>query len=290
MRSKFSIGVVLLTLAVSASAQAVQGQTAEQCPAGKVPIMVLGTYHMANPGHDTVNMHADSVSSQRRQKEMAELLERLAKFRPTKIAVESTRDGKRPAQYAQYLAGSYQLTANEIDQVGFVLAKKMGLKQISPVDFDMWMSGLQPSEMHEPKPKPKPPTAAPAAPPEEESALIKEVRAVVKKDEEILKTSTVSEYLAHLNAPERARLNNVWDVESNLKPGEGYNMYEHTDEATGWYKRNLRIATNVLDITEPNDRVLVIFGAGHKKILSDLLGEHPMYCLVDTVKYLKASF
>jgi hypothetical protein len=221
MQSKFCICLVLLMSAVSVSAQAVQGQTAEQCPAGKVPIMVLGTYHMANPGHDTVNMHADSVSSPRRQKEMAELLERLTKFRPTKIALESTRDGKRPAQYAQYLAGSYQLTDNEIDQVGFVLAKKMGLKQISPVDFDMWMKGLQPSEIHEPKPKPKP--AAPAAP-VEESALIKEVRAVVNKDEEILKRSTVSDYLAHLNAPERARLNNVWDVESNLAPGEGYNM------------------------------------------------------------------
>src|SRR5437879_7002124 len=120
----------------------------------------------------------------------------------------------------------------------------MGLKQISPVDFEMWMNGLQPSEIHEPKSKPRP-----AAAPAEVSALIKEVSAVVKKDEEILKTSTVSDYLAHLNAPERARLNDVWDVESNLAPGEGYNLYENTDLATGWYKRNMRIVTKVLDMT-----------------------------------------
>lgn len=265
----------------------VSAQVAEQCPAGKVPIMVLGTYHMANPGRDTVNMKADSPRSPRRQKEIAELLDRLARFRPTKIGVESARTSKTvPNEYAKFLAGEYQLTDNEIDQVGYALGKKLGLKTIYPVDFDMWTSGVQPAELHQPKPKP---ASAKPAPPEEDSPLIKEVKAVVKKDEELLKTSTVSDYLAHLNAPERARLNYQWDVESNLAPGDGYYMYEKTDLATGWYKRNLRIVTNVLEITEPGDRVLVIFGSGHKKILSDIFADHPAYCLVDTVKYLKGE-
>ena len=39
------------------------------------------------------------------------------------------------------------------------------------------------------------------AQPEEDSELIKQVKAVVKEDEEMLKTSTVSDYLARLNAP-----------------------------------------------------------------------------------------
>src|SRR4051812_10723469 len=290
MRQKpTTLGVLFLALATTAAAaaQAVPGRTAEQCPTSQVPVMVLGTYHMSNPGLDTVNMHADSVSTPERQQQLAELLDRLARFRPTKIAVEASRTSKTvPTQYAQYLAGTYKLTDNEIDQVGYALGKKLGLKQISPVDFPMWQSGLQPSEMHEPKPKPK--TAA-APPAEEESAMMKQVRAVVKQDEELLKKSTVADYLAHLNAPERARLNYVWDVESNLVPGDGYNLYEKTDLATGWYKRNMRIVTNVLDVTEPNDRVLVIFGSGHKKILSDLFGEYPGYCLVDTVTYLSGK-
>jgi hypothetical protein len=281
MKRNGTLALIILSVALASA------QTAEQCPAGKVPVMVLGTYHMANPGHDTVNMKADSPMSPRRQKEIAELLDRLARFAPTKVAVESARTSKTvPNEYAKYLAGEYQLTDNEIDQVGYALGKKLGLKKIHPVDFDMWTSGVQPSELHQPKPKPS--SAKPAAP-EEDSPLIKEVKAVVKKDEELLKTSTVSDYLAHLNAPERARLNYQWDVESNLAPGDGYYLYEKTDLATGWYKRNLRIVTNVIDITEPSDRVLVIFGSGHKKILSDVFAEHPTYCLVDTVKYLKGE-
>src|SRR5205085_1303104 len=100
--------------AMAAAAQNNSAPTAEQCKAGTVPLMVLGTYHMANPGQDTVNMKADSVSTPRRQKELVELLDRLAKFRPTKVGIESARGGKRPAQYSDYLAGNYKLTDNEI--------------------------------------------------------------------------------------------------------------------------------------------------------------------------------
>jgi hypothetical protein len=290
-----ALALALATAATTAHAQAVPGMTAEQCGAGKTPIMVLGSYHMANPGHDTVNMHADSVSTPKRQRELNELLDRLARFRPTKVAIESTREGTRPARYSAYLAGTYQLTENEIDQIGFALARRMGIKQISPVDFDMWMNGLQPTEQHTPKTNPKPvanaaANAKPVASPEEDSDFTKQIKAVVKDDEERLKNGTIADYLAYLNSPERARLNYQWDVESNLDPGDGYAMYEKTDLATGWYKRNLRIVTNVIDITEPGDRVFVLFGAGHKKILSDLFAENPKYCLVDTVKYLKGGF
>ncbi|MFL5728601.1 MAG: DUF5694 domain-containing protein, partial [Cytophagaceae bacterium] len=115
------------------------------------------------------------------------------------------------------------------------------MKQISPVDFDMWTNGLQPSEQHEPKQKPVS-AKTPAPPdPEEVRPMIKQIKEVVKADEERLKNSTVSDYLAYLNTPERSRLNYQWDVESNLEPGDGYAMYENTDLATGWYKRNLRI-------------------------------------------------
>lgn len=38
-------------------------------------ILVLGTYHMANPGHDIHNLQADDVLSPKRQQEIAQLLE-----------------------------------------------------------------------------------------------------------------------------------------------------------------------------------------------------------------------
>lgn len=38
-----------------------------------------------------------------------------------------------------------------------------------------------------------------------------------------------------------------------------------------WYARNVRIFTNLYPITKEGDRVLVIFGAGHKEVLDDLI-------------------
>jgi len=62
-------------------------------------ILVLGTYHMANPGQDVFNMHADSVLSPKRQQEVAQLIEVLKKFRPTKIAVEASVGSQHVGQH-----------------------------------------------------------------------------------------------------------------------------------------------------------------------------------------------
>src|SRR5215208_49666 len=99
-------------------------------------ILVLGTYHMANPGRDVHNMQADDVLLPKRQQEISHLMEVLKRFHPTKIAIESDPGGPRPRQYADYLAGKYSLTRNEIDQIGFRLAKELGHRTIYPVDVD----------------------------------------------------------------------------------------------------------------------------------------------------------
>lgn len=61
-------------------------------PAQEAPpttqVMVLGSYHFSNPGLDAVNLEADDVLSERRQREIQILAETLAEWRPTKIVVE----------------------------------------------------------------------------------------------------------------------------------------------------------------------------------------------------------
>jgi hypothetical protein len=51
-------------------------------------VLVLGTYHMDNPGPDLHNTKADDVLAPKRQAEIEELTAVLARFRFTKIAVE----------------------------------------------------------------------------------------------------------------------------------------------------------------------------------------------------------
>ncbi len=136
-----------------------------------------------------------------------------------------------------------------------------------PVDYPMSMTGLTPQEQRTPKTKPAP--RASAAP----------VDPVIAARRAKLATSTVAEYLRFLNQPEQFRQNHQWDVIENLAPGAGVSLYQKTDLATNWYKRNLRIFTNVIEITEPGDRLLLIIGAGHLKILRELAEDHPGYCL-----------
>ena len=105
--------------------------------AKRAEVLVLGTYHMANPGRDIFNMQADDVLSPKRQQEIAELAAVLRKFQPTKIAVEADYgQDVVPKRYADYLAGTRPLSRNETEQIGFRLAKDLGHTTIYPVDAD----------------------------------------------------------------------------------------------------------------------------------------------------------
>jgi hypothetical protein len=247
------------------------------------PIVILGSYHMGNPGQDKYNLEADDVLSEKRQKEVADAVEKLAAFRPTKVLIESPHWTTHWSErYAQWREGKYTMGRNEIEQLGFRLAAKMNHTRLWPVDFPMWMNGITPAERHTPKTKPAETAATapkPAAP----------LPPAIQERQDRMRTMRVADYLAWLNAPEQYRQNHQWDVIENLRPGDGPALYENTDYATNWYKRNLRIFTNIMEVTEPGDRLLLIIGAGHLKILRDLAGEHPAYCLEDARRYLASS-
>ena len=55
-------------------------------------IMILGTYHFGNPGLDLHNMKAKNVLTPERQQEFDDIAARLAKFKPTRIAIEALSD------------------------------------------------------------------------------------------------------------------------------------------------------------------------------------------------------
>lgn len=55
---------------------------------------------------------------------------------------------------------------------------------------------------------------------------------------------------------------------------------------TEWYRRNLRIFSNIQDIAQEGERVLVIYGAGHCKILQQLVSDFNDMELVDPLTYL----
>jgi hypothetical protein len=65
-------------------------------------------------------------------------------------------------------------------------------------------------------------------------------------------------------------------------------IYARTDLVTNWYKRNLRILTNLIRVTDiGKDRVLLVIGAGHLAILRQLAADSDYFCLVDPQPYLQ---
>ncbi len=215
-------------------------------------ILVIGTYHMANPGHDIHNMEADDVLSPKRQQEIAKLIEVLKKFHPTKIAIEDDVSSQRVArQYSDYLAGKYTLSRNEIDQVGYRLAKELGDKAVYPVDVDgdfPYMRVINYAKANGLK--------------EKFDAMEAKTGARVKDQGDFLRSHTVLETLQWMNSDSKV----AEDVAAYLAfvPfGEPYE-YAGSDLLAAWYQRNIRIYRNIVALIEsPSDRILVIYGAGH---------------------------
>ena len=216
----------------------------------------------------------------KRQTEINDLLEKLARFNPTKIAIEGQYKSTRwPDLYQKYLAGDYNFGRNEIEQIGFQLARRLNLKTVYPVDFPMYMSGLTDSEIEEPKPKP---AASEAKVPEPAS-----VAQPLSGEDKLLHRLTVTEYFRHLNDDQRIQNGNASYMQM-LLPNDDPAIYARVDLVANWYKRNLRIFANLSRITDfGNDRIFLIIGSGHLKILRGFAVDSPDFCLVDTQFYLK---
>ena len=55
----------------------------------------------------------------------------------------------------------------------------------------------------------------------------------------------------------------------------------------GWYKRNLLIYGNLVRLIDsPQERILLLIGQGHAKLLSEYVAESPNLRLVDPLGYL----
>ncbi len=251
------------------------------CKPDGVPLLILGSFHMDSSGQDTWNPESDDPQGPKKQKEIAAVLDRLATFRPTKLAIEAPLTATTwPDRYLKYRAGEYELGKNEIEQIGFRLAKRLGHTAVFPVDFSMWMDGRVPAEIGTPKPRPVSKDKAPAA----EAAP--EPPAFVKQMMKVIKEGTLGEALRLVNREDSVRHDQQFYVEG-LRPDPYSNaLYGNTDPVANWYKRNLRIFTNVYRIAEPGDRVLLLIGSGHNAILRRLAIDSGDFCLVDTLAYL----
>jgi len=239
-----NLALLLAALTISLTGWA-QSQT-------KPEILILGVYHMSNPGRDLYNMKADDVLSPQRQQEIAQLIEVLKKFQPTKIALEADAgDNHIPNNYADYLAGKYTLTRNERDQIGFRLAKELGHKQIYGVDEEgefPWGRVVNYAKANGRS--------------QQFDAVSAKLGEMVKQQDAFLHSHTVLETLEYMNADDKVRAD-VGFYYADV-PFSDPDDYAGADLVAKWFQRNIRIYSNIVHLIDsPDERILVIYGAGH---------------------------
>jgi hypothetical protein len=241
-------------------------------------VMVLGTFHMNNPNRDLVNPTIKDVLGPRRQREIEELVKRLEKFHPTMIALE-TPAGKGTMQdrLKSYLTEKYTLTADERDQIGLRLAKRLAHQKIYGIDFK---EDLDFNTVFE------------YAKNNGQGSLVQklfgEFEATIKPKLEsgYMEQHTVRELLLEANAP--AFLDKGHRIYAGLvRIGKG-DQYPGTNLVSRWYDRNLRIATNIARLAEQKpERILVIIGAGHARLVRQFLREIPDFQVIDCGQFLE---
>jgi hypothetical protein len=265
--------LLVLTLGsapVSAQFAALGGKTAGAA------VLVIGSYHMSNPGLDAVNISADDVLAPKRQREIEQLAAKLAAFRPTKVTVEIPygRDSVSNSLYRRYVAGNYSLDHTEMQQLGFRVAKAAGLPRIYGVDYDLDVN-LAPVMVW----------ALTHGQPELATAAQSLSMRLIAEADSMMKHATVGEIIGALNSARADSAHGIYLAA--LRVGSD-TSYPGANVAARWYERNLKITANILRVIDsPPDRVLVIIGAAHAPILRELLERVPGVRVVPVADVLR---
>jgi hypothetical protein len=245
-----------------------------------VQVMVLGTYHMDNPGQDLVNVRAADVLTSQRQAELAAVAEALAKFRPTVVAVErvTTAPGYVDEKYARFKDADLAAQRDERVQIGYRVARAAGLGTVHGIDeqpsagepdyfpFDKVQASVHARGQG----------AALASLLEQAGRMVAAFGATQEK-------STVAELLRAANDGHGLADPSFYYSLLGLDAGED----QPGAELLGyWYMRNAKIVAKLCDVVRPGDRVLVLFGAGHKHWIEQIARGTPGMQVVDAAQYL----
>jgi len=235
-------------------------------------VMIVGTFHLDNPGRDIFNVQVDDVLSERRQEELAGIATALARFAPTQVMVEWP-EATTDERYASFRAGTLPPSRNEVVQLGFRLAALRELERVHGID----VQGDFPFE----------PVKAYASShglaPRLDAALAGAGKQVQELSQRVRKGSLGS-VLRYMNTPSRALENHAFYVDM-LRYGEG-DTQPGARLVGAWYARNLAICARLLQTLPAGGRAVVFFGEGHAYLLRQCVIEAPGVDLVEANDYL----
>ncbi|MCW5958366.1 MAG: hypothetical protein KIT61_17420 [Pyrinomonadaceae bacterium] len=250
----------------------------------KPTLVILGSYRMANPGRDRARSEVDDVLQPARQREITRLVELLGRFKPTKIAVECSPkyQPKIDSDYQKYLKGEGELKKGEEEQIGFRLAKQMRLAKLYCIDWNDYppgdFSNYDYDEFSQKDPELK----------SFLEEITQKLQESVAQNGKILTKLSIVEQYRFLNKPENLDHSHQRYFDF-VRIGRG-DQYIGANYLSHWYGRNMKILANLIRSTDSlSDRIFVIYGQGHAKLLTQFAEESGFYTVESPLKYLKSK-
>lgn len=254
----------------------------------KLPkVLLVGSWHFNYPGLDAHQIKEENrinIFSEKRQKELQVLLDYISIFKPTKIAVEGGRNsGYIIRRYERWKSGESPLGASEIDQIAIRLMDRFKLDTLYGVDAYPLILELRDDKD--------------SSLPNSYIDDILDKHYFGGEDEMSIKFSEFYNYSDKLKV-ENSLLENFLYLNSDKNLDRNFGSYisggffKEGDNYEGvdalsmfWMNRNLRIFRNIQNIDyTSDDRILVLFGAGHISILKFLFESSPEFELIDFTK------
>jgi hypothetical protein len=259
----------------------------------RIDALILGTFHMGESSDYQAGEY-DDILTLKRQREVLAVVRKLATYKPDKIFVENTPEaqGFWDNVYQNYakriLPTDESILKNEIFQLGIrtALMSKNGkgvicinyeneLKPKITPDIPSWNQYMM--DINRKKP------TYPAFFKANKLASGTFDRYIANHNE--WKKLPLKEHLIHMNEEESLRDLHYFNVLAwmdNNENGVGAEL------SSLEYYRNLKIVQNLYTkLDASDDRILIIYGAAHAQVISDILKSHPVFNVLDVKSVLK---
>ena len=236
-------------------------------------VLVLATHHFKK-----------EVLSEENQSALEQLSQLLSKFEPTKVVVEwEPKDfEKTNADFKKYLLDSsfIQNRHNEVYQIGFRLAKRMGHDSIYMFDDQTEFIGSLEGFTFD--------SFATYASENDAGFYDKYLEEITQKfqnNQEIFQKQNLLDQLVLRNSPIAQKFNTQRMHSFEVRVGI-QKSWIGPDWVGRWYRRNVRMMANVVKMNSPGDKILIIVGDNHKWVLDALFRDTPDFELISSWDFL----
>lgn len=285
------IPIILLSVLITSCGQESQqkNENLESEGTEKIKVYLLGTFHFAQTD-STYN-----VLDENHQKSIEDLCEIIANQKPDKIFVERQPEyefqNKIDSLYNIYIKMSRPLKArNEIYQVGFRAAKKLGHKKVYQCDHPGQYGRFNRATID-------------YATKNNQTDILeaKRLGTVLRYDDKvdedsIMNSTSLLEYIQWINSPEVMTTSHASYLTNYPQIGSN-DYYNYDDDFTligaeltaDWYNRNIMIYSKMINQVEygKDKSIFLLMGGDHIPIIKSFFDANPYFKVEETSRWLK---